>query len=230
MTYNPSRLENRAQQNRVPPPGSGVSHSDIVRARSRNALAPEGDRTHTPIGHSVALFRCEAFETRFETLFPRCTTGVGVNHTGDRDVTVVRGTLFVTVMADAAAAGETFQLREGQHKSLPRGTMHTFASSGDIGTEFHVTETVGYAETWEQLTSPEVGEHKGRQPDVLRPAPILVPRVQDPTALANAQAAQVDWRARRQPQPDGQARSTVPTNANSINVPGVNPRPIIPIE
>lgn len=225
MSHNPSRLDPRNHQRPSPPPGAGTSHAQIMAKRRGPSSAPAGDRKPTRHGYEVELFTCEAFSTKYEVVFSKNNTGRGVNHTGDRSIMVVRGQVFATVqMPDGSF--DTMKMGEGHYLHVPHGTEYGLATSGVEPAELYITETPGYANSWEQLEEPTVGGAESIPDASIHASPTVVRRGVDPKTMQQAEEirdATIGRRARAAARSsEGEFKNG---NANSANVIGASPMP-----
>jgi mannose-6-phosphate isomerase-like protein (cupin superfamily) len=222
MSFNPTRLAPNKAMHRPssPPPGAGITHSEIMKKHGGTSYAPAGNKKQSVHGYSIDLFSNDVFCTRFDVIHSKNNTGLGVNPDGDRTFLVVKGTAFVTVEIEGVR--DILRLQPGNCFHAPRNTIYAVATSGTDGVELHVVETLGYATTWKQLDAPTIGEVIDFSA-VQTMATQSVRRGPDPRTVAQAQdmAAAADLRRRT---PKKQSAGPV-ASANSANVLGANPRP-----
>jgi mannose-6-phosphate isomerase-like protein (cupin superfamily) len=223
MSFNPTRLEPNKQMHRPssPPPGAGITHSDIMKKHGGASYAPAGNKKQNAHGYSVDLFSTEAFCTRFDVIHSKNNIGLGVNPDGDRTFVVLKGTAYVTTEVNGVR--DVLKIMAGNCFHAPRNTIHSIGTSGTDGVELHMVETPDYAKTWKQIDAATIGEPVDFS-DVHSMVTPSVRRGPDPRTVAQAQdmAAAADLRRRT---PKKQSGGGVPVSANSANVIGANPRP-----
>ena len=223
MSFNPTRLAPNKSMHRPysPPPGAGMTHSDILKKHGGSSYVPAGEKKQSAHGYSINLFSNDVFVTRFDVIHSKNNIGLGVNPDGDRTFLVVKGTVFVTL--DVGGVQDVVRIPAGNCFHAPRNTVYSIGTSGTDGAELHVVETVDYAKTWKQLEAPTIGTPVDFS-DVQSVPFQTSRRGADPRTVAQAQdmANQADVRRRT---PVKKSGGSAPANANSPNVIGANPRP-----
>jgi hypothetical protein len=231
MSFNPVRAasfyKNRKGTRHPDNPHAGTKHSDIVRRQGLGVTIPMADRTATATGLAAVLMANDKFVVRSEVIGSGNHLGLGMNKKQDRLLIIRVGSLFVQVNNEENPQESTFhRLQMGAHIKLPAGLVYKIAASGTEDSEVLFVEEPDYAAGFEYLERPET-RGLSAESVLTGNTPFVTSERRTDQSVAKAQAVETATRtARRRPAKLGAAVAAAVTNANSVSVQGVNPRPM----
>ncbi len=224
MSYNPARAQGRSvtavakARQRVPPPGSGMRHSQIAQRegpRGVNVMDIRS-REETARGWRVVTFRGDEFEMVYEYICARNHTGLIKHETQDRCLRVLSGQIFLTM------GEETVQVQTNQGYALLKGKEYALATAGSSDAEVLFCQGPDYDKTLVQISEPQKISATAVDPE-----PKAAPHREPRSSQASIQAAQIEaQRAEREKirrTPVGK-KDRAP-HASQV-VTGVSPRPV----
>ena len=224
--YNPTRQQQKGRRRPQLNPHAGTKHSDIMRRQGAGRGAPSVvNQSKTPHGFGNAVFECDGFTVRYETMFAGNNTGMLVNEDGDRTIRVLSGVVFLLteeVDKEGKATQHQTRIAAGQHINAARGTRHAVATSGTTDVELLFIETPGYLET---ATALSAGVGSIPEDAVMVPPEHTTPARRASQEKAQAQAELIQKTRQRRRAPRKKTSGPFSENANSAAAMGVKPRP-----
>jgi hypothetical protein len=237
--YNPKRHGPQARDNckrRAADPRSGIRHSDIMGRRGPIAISSVDvqNRVATPSGWRIPYFSGDTFETYYEIICARNSSGKVKHETKDRCVRVLAGQLFVTI------DGQVKSVLANQTCAFVHGFEYEYASPGDSDVEVLVCQGSEYEKDLIQITESGMTNKSTSLFADTSPLPPRVPTVRSEQTAARMREERVErdrLKGKRSPVPKKLSEVTPGTALAQTRpggrdpfpgqqVVGVSPRPV----